>query len=67
VVAAAQDAMRQYGLGPGAVRTIAGTMDLHLQLEQRIAAFKGVEDAITFQSGFTATPAPSLPWSARKI
>jgi glycine C-acetyltransferase len=54
VVAAAQEAMRQYGVGPGAVRTIAGTMDLHLQLEQRIAAFKGVEDAITFQSGFTA-------------
>jgi glycine C-acetyltransferase len=54
VIAAAQEAMRQYGLGPGAVRTIAGTMDLHLQLEQRMAAFKRVEDAITFQSGFTA-------------
>jgi len=54
VVAAAQDAMRQYGVGPAAVRTIAGTMDLHLQLEQRMAAFKRVEDAITFQSGFTA-------------
>ncbi len=54
VVAAAQEAMSQYGIGPGAVRTIAGTMDLHLQLEKRIAAFKGVEDAITFQSGFTA-------------
>ena len=48
VVAAAQQAMQQYGLGPGAVRTIAGTMDLHLQLEQRMAAFKRVEDAITF-------------------
>jgi len=54
VVAAAQEAMRQYGVGPGAVRTIAGTMDLHLQLEERMAAFKRVEDAITFQSGFTA-------------
>ena len=54
VVAAAQEAMAQYGVGPGAVRTIAGTMDLHLQLEKRIAAFKRVEDAITFQSGFTA-------------
>jgi glycine C-acetyltransferase len=54
VIAAAQQAMQQYGLGPGAVRTIAGTMDLHLQLEQRMAAFKRVEDAITFQSGFTA-------------
>ena len=56
-IAAAQEAMQQYGLGPGAVRTIAGTMDLHLQLEQRIAAFKRVEDAITFQSGFTANTA----------
>ena len=54
VIAAAQNAMQQYGLGPAAVRTIAGTMDLHLQLEQRMAAFKGVEDAITFQSGFCA-------------
>ncbi len=57
VIAAAQEAMQQYGLGPGAVRTIAGTMGLHLQLEQRIAAFKRVEDAITFQSGFTANTA----------
>jgi glycine C-acetyltransferase len=51
---AAKQAMDQYGLGPAAVRTIAGTMDLHLRLEQRLAAFKGVEAAITFQSGFTA-------------
>jgi glycine C-acetyltransferase len=54
VVAAAQEAMRQYGIGPAAVRTIAGTMDLHLKLEERMTAFKRVEDAITFQSGFTA-------------
>ena len=54
VIAAAQAAMQQFGLGPGAVRTIAGTMDLHLQLEKRMAAFKRVDDAITFQSGFTA-------------
>ena len=54
IVSAAQDAMGSYGVGPAAVRTIAGTMDLHLQLEQRMAAFKGVEAAITFQSGFTA-------------
>ena len=54
LVAAAKKACDDYGVGPGAVRTIAGTMDLHLQLEQRIAKFKGVEDAITFQSGFTA-------------
>jgi glycine C-acetyltransferase len=51
---AAKQAMDQYGLGPAAVRTIAGTMDLHLRLEQRLATFKGVEAAITFQSGFTA-------------
>lgn len=54
LVQAAKDAMEKYGVGPGAVRTIAGTMDLHLELEQRIAKFKGVESAITFQSGFTA-------------
>jgi len=54
LVKAAQDAMDKYGVGPGAVRTIAGTMDLHLELEKRIAQFKRVEDAITFQSGFTA-------------
>ena len=54
LVKAAQEAMKDYGVGPGAVRTIAGTMDLHLELEKRIAKFKRVEDAITFQSGFTA-------------
>ncbi len=54
LVEAAQKAMAQYGVGPGAVRTIAGTMALHVELERRLAAFKGVEAAITFQSGFTA-------------
>lgn len=54
LVKAAQEAMIKYGVGPGAVRTIAGTFDLHLELEKRIAKFKRVEDAITFQSGFTA-------------
>jgi glycine C-acetyltransferase len=54
LIQAAKDAMSDYGVGPGAVRTIAGTMDLHLELEKRIAKFKRVEDAITFQSGFTA-------------
>jgi glycine C-acetyltransferase len=42
------------GVGPAAVRSIAGTMSLHVELEKRLAAFKGVEAAITFQSGFTA-------------
>jgi len=54
IVQAAQEAVKKYGVGPAAVRSIAGTMDLHLQLERRLAAFKGVEAAITFQSGFTA-------------
>lgn len=51
---AARKAMDEYGMGPTAVRSIAGTMDLHVELDRRIAAFKGVEAAITFQSGFTA-------------
>jgi glycine C-acetyltransferase len=54
IVEAAQEAVKNYGVGPAAVRSIAGTMDLHLELERRLAAFKGVEAAITFQSGFTA-------------
>jgi glycine C-acetyltransferase len=51
---AAQEAIDAYGVGPGAVRTIAGTMSLHIQLENRLAAFKKAESCITFQSGFTA-------------
>ncbi len=54
LVKAAQAAVEKYGVGPGAVRTIAGTMDLHLDLERRLADFKGVEAAISFQSGFNA-------------
>jgi len=54
LINAAKQAMDQYGVGPAAVRTIAGTMTLHLELERRLAAFKGVEAAITFQSGFNA-------------
>ena len=54
LVAKARENLEKYGCGPAAVRTIAGTLDLHLELEQRLAAFKGVEAAITFQSGFTA-------------
>jgi glycine C-acetyltransferase len=54
IVQAAQEAVKKYGVGPAAVRSIAGTMELHLELERRLAAFKGVEAAITFQSGFTA-------------
>jgi glycine C-acetyltransferase len=54
MVKAAQAAIQRYGVGPGAVRTIAGTMDIHTQLENRVAAFKQAEAAITFQSGFCA-------------
>lgn len=54
VVARAKQGIDDLGVGPGAVRTIAGTMSLHLELEQRLAAFKGVEAAITFQTGFNA-------------
>lgn len=57
LVVAATEAMQRYGVGPGAVRTIAGTMSLHLELEQRIAAFKKVDAAITLQSGFSANGA----------
>lgn len=51
---AAQEAIKAYGVGPGAVRTIAGTMSLHTELERRLAEFKHADACITFQSGFTA-------------
>jgi glycine C-acetyltransferase len=51
---AARKAMETHGVGPAAVRSIAGTMDLHVELDNRLASFKGVDSAITFQSGFTA-------------
>lgn len=47
-------AIHKYGMGSGAVRTIAGTMKIHMELEEKIAAFKGVEACVVFQSGFTA-------------
>jgi glycine C-acetyltransferase len=52
--AAAKKAIDELGVGPGAVRSIAGTMSIHLELEKRLAEFKQVEDAISFQSGFSA-------------
>jgi glycine C-acetyltransferase len=51
---AAIAATQKYGVGSGAVRTIAGTMRIHMELEEKIAAFKGVEACVVFQSGFTA-------------
>jgi len=51
---AAIEATRKYGVGSGAVRTIAGTMKIHMELEEKIALFKNVEGCVVFQSGFTA-------------
>jgi glycine C-acetyltransferase len=51
---AAIDATRKFGVGSGAVRTIAGTMKMHMDLEAQIASFKKVEACVVFQSGFTA-------------
>ncbi|HID33075.1 MAG TPA: aminotransferase class I/II-fold pyridoxal phosphate-dependent enzyme, partial [Anaerolineae bacterium] len=51
---AAKKGVDDWGVGPAAVRTIAGTTRLHLELEKRLAAFKGVEDALFVQSGFNA-------------
>ena len=51
---AVKEAVDTYGVGPGAVRTIAGTMSLHIELEAKLAEFKRAEACITLQSGFTA-------------
>jgi glycine C-acetyltransferase len=51
---AAMAALKKYGVGSGAVRTVAGTMKIHMQLEEKIARFKNVEACVVFQSGFTA-------------
>ncbi|MGY5877141.1 MAG: aminotransferase class I/II-fold pyridoxal phosphate-dependent enzyme, partial [Candidatus Thorarchaeota archaeon] len=51
---AAIEAIQTHGVGSGSVRAIAGTMDLHLELERRLAAFKGSESSITYSAGFTA-------------
>ena len=54
LVKAALRATEEYGVGSGAVRTIAGTMKIHMALEEKIARFKQVEACVVFQSGFTA-------------
>ena len=54
LIEAALDATRKYGVGSGAVRTISGTMKLHMELEERIARFKHAEACVVFQSGFAA-------------
>lgn len=58
---AAQAAIDRWGVGPAAVRSIAGTQQLHVELERRLAAFKGVEDALYVQSGFCANQAAIAP------
>lgn len=57
LIEAAALAMQKYGIGPGAVRSIAGTMQIHKDLEERLARFKGVEAAVVLQSGFSANTA----------
>ncbi len=54
LVAAAHKALDEFGAGSGSVRTIAGTMAIHMELERRLAAFKKVEAVVVFQSGFAA-------------
>ncbi len=58
---AAQQAIGKYGVGPAAVRSIAGTLDLHVEFERRMAQFIGVEDALYVQSGFCANQAAIPP------
>ena len=54
LIEAAEDAVAKYGVGSGAVRTISGTMAMHMELERRLASFKHVEAVVVFQSGFAA-------------
>ncbi len=54
LIEAAIQAIRDYGVGSGSVRTIAGTMEIHMELERRLAAFKNTEAVAVFQSGFAA-------------
>jgi len=58
---AAKAAVDRWGVGPAAVRSIAGTQELHVELERRLAQFKGVEDALYVQSGFLANQSAIAP------
>ena len=62
---AARKAIEEWGVGPAAVRSIAGTQDLHVVLEKRLAEFKGVEDSLYVQSGFCANQAAIAPLVGR--
>ena len=57
---AAINAVQKYGAGSGSVRPIAGTLDIHLELERRLARFKGTPASLTYQTGF-ATNAGLIP------
>ena len=61
LVKAAHEALDRYGVGPTAVRSIAGTLALHVELEEKVAEFKGVEDALYVQSGLCANQAAIAP------
>jgi glycine C-acetyltransferase len=63
---AAQQAIDTYGVGPTAVRSIAGTLAVHVELEKAVAAFKGVEDALYVQAGFVANQAAIPPLVGRE-
>jgi glycine C-acetyltransferase len=65
IKAAALKAVEEWGVGPGAVRTIAGTQSLHLEFERRVARFKSVEAALSVQSGFCANQAAIPPLVGR--
>ena len=54
VVNASIEAIKKYGAGSGSVRAIAGTMDIHLQAEKKVAEFKGVESSLIYSAGYTA-------------
>src|SRR5262249_11981504 len=58
---AALDATRRLGVGSGSVRTIAGTMDIHMELERRLAAFKKTEAVVVFHSGVAPDAGPVPP------
>ena len=62
---AASRAIEEWGVGPAAVRSIAGTQGLHVELEKRLAEFKGVEDSLYVQSGFCANQAAIPPLVGR--
>ncbi len=63
---AAKKAIDDYGVGPTAVRSIAGTLALHTELEREVAEFKGVEDALYVQAGFVANQAAIAPLVGRE-